>query len=67
MIYTCYENSKAKHIAEELGNKRNGNIQIRDTCELSRNDMLQNTDPDPQCEVMLLYLKRICSRIQVEK
>ena len=58
VIYTCYGNGNARHIAEELRNKGNGNIQTRDTGELSRNDILQDIGPNPQCEVLLLYLNK---------
>jgi len=58
VIYTCYGNGNARHIAEELRSKGNGNIQTRDAGELSRNDILQDISPNPQCEVLLLYLNK---------
>jgi len=58
VIYTCYENGNARHIAEELRSKGNGNIQTRDAGELSRNDILHDIGPNPQCQVLLLYLNK---------
>ena len=58
MIYTYCEHGNVRHIAEELRNKGNGNIQTRDAGELSRNDILQEIGPNPQCEVLLLYLNK---------
>jgi len=58
VIYTCKANGKAEHIAEELRNKGNDGIQLRDAGELARDDTLQNTSPNSHCEVVLLYLNK---------
>jgi len=58
VIYTCHGNGKARDIADELSRTGNGDIRCRDAQDLFANDTLQSTGPNPQCNVMLLYLNK---------